>query len=157
MHLAWTAQTSTPTTRSLALTLGVSAVAPLQPTLFAPVDTSTGVKVRPLLSWGTAGPSDRIFGDGFEGVPLQGPPSGALSYTVEVATDSGFTNIVTSATVTTTSWTVDIILSDTTQYFWHVIPHNYCGDGPTSATFSFTTGVPGQCPTGTTPSTVYPG
>ncbi len=34
-------------------------------------------------------------------------------------------------------------------------PHNYCGDGAVSATFSFTTGVPGQCPAGTTATTLF--
>ena len=79
-----------------------------------------------------------------------GGTTDALSYTVEVATDSAFTNIVTSATVTTTQWTVDMTLDATTTYYWRVTPHNYCGDGAVSATFSFTTGVPGQCPSGTT-------
>lgn len=104
------------------------------------------------MSWG----SDRIFEDGFDDSPL--PPLGgsdALSYTVEVATDSAFNNIVTSDTVTTTFWFVDETLTPSTTYYWRVIPHNYCADGPTSATFSFTTGVPGTCPAGSSSTTVY--
>jgi len=149
--------TSASTTRNLALTLGVSANAPSAVQLITPIDTASEVKVRPTLSWG-AGGNDRIFGDGFDGTPLPPPPGGptdALSYTVEVATDSAFTDIVASATVETTSWAVDVTLDSTTQYYWRVTPHNYCGDGPVSATFSFTTGVPGECPAGTTASTLY--
>lgn len=144
-------------TRTLALTLGVSANAPSSVQLITPIDTAAEVKVRPTLTWG-AGGNDRIFGDGFDGTPLPPPPGGptdALSYTVEVATDSAFTDIVASATVETTSWAVDVTLDSTTQYYWRVTPHNYCGDGPVSATFSFTTGVPGECPAGTTASTLY--
>jgi hypothetical protein len=149
--------TNASTTRSLALTLGVSANAPSAVQLITPIDSATEIKVRPTLSWG-AGGNDRIFGDGFDGTPLPPPPGGtldALSYTVEVATDSAFTDIVASATVETTSWAVDVTLDSTTQYYWRVTPHNYCGDGPVSATFSFTTGVPGECPAGTTISTLY--
>jgi len=150
--------TSGASTRSLALTLGVSATAPSAVTLISPSDAATEVKVRPTLTWGTGG-NDSIFADGFDGTPPAPRPNGsstdALSYTVEVATDSAFTDIVASATVETTEWTVDVTLDSTTQYYWRVTPHNYCGDGPVSSTFSFTTGVPGECPAGTTISTLY--
>ncbi|MEO7935891.1 MAG: hypothetical protein ABIR27_06510 [Dokdonella sp.] len=138
--------------RSIVLELGVSATSAAQPVLRAPSNTRTDAKIRPKLTWG----SDRIFEDGFDNSPL--PPLGgsdALSYTVQVATDSSFTNIVASDTVTTTEWNVDISLNSNTTYFWRVIPHNYCADGPTSATFSFTTGVPGTCPAGTVSTTVF--
>jgi hypothetical protein len=149
--------TSGASTRTLSLSLGVSANAPEAVQLIAPADTAAEVKVRPTLSWGS-GVNDRLFGDGFDGTPLPPPPGGttdALSYTVEIATDSAFTNVVASATVETTTWTADVTLDSTTTYYWRVTPHNYCGDGPVSATFSFTTGVPGQCPSGTTASPLY--
>jgi hypothetical protein len=149
--------TSGSLTRNLALELGVSATAPATVTLVTPVDTAAGVKVRPVLNWGTIDPNDRVFGDGFDGAPL--PPvfvtSTALDYLVEVATDAAFTNIVTSTTVQATTWTVDTTLASTTQYYWRVTPRNYCGPGLPSPTFSFTTGTPGTCPAGTTISTVY--
>ena len=149
--------TSGSTTRSVALSLGVSATAPAAVTLLTPLDAAAGVKVRPLLVWGSAA-GDDIFADGFDGGTRSGTRNparspDALSYTVDVATDSAFTNIVTSATVETTSWAVDVMLDATTTYFWRVTPHNYCGDGAVSATFSFTTGVPGECPAGTTSTT----
>ena len=117
-------------TSAVDLELGVSAAAPAAPTLTSPANGINGTKVRPLLTW-TAVP-------------------GALTYLVEVSSNAGFTAIVASATVTTNSWTVDTTLSSTTQYFWRVRPTNYCGNGATSAVFSFTTGTPGTCPVGTT-------
>jgi hypothetical protein len=138
--------------RSLALELGISSTSARQPVLLSPANAGTGAKVRPRLSWD----NDRIFGETFDGTTL--PPLGgsdALSYTVEVATDAGFSNIVASDTVTTTYWFVDVGLDPSTTYYWRVTPHNYCADGPTSQTSSFTTGIPGTCPAGTTISTVY--
>ncbi|MEO7433819.1 MAG: hypothetical protein ABIR62_17770 [Dokdonella sp.] len=149
--------TSGSLSRSIALELGVSATAPQVVTLLSPTNTAAGVKVRPVLNWGTLDLTDRIFGDGFDGVAP--PPifttSSALQYLVEVATDSAFTDIVASATVQGTTWTVDTTLDANTQYFWRVTPSNYCGPSAPSATFSFTTGTPGTCPAGTTASTVY--
>jgi len=120
--------------RTLNLELGVSATAPTAPTLSTPANNATGVKVRPHLTW-TAAP-------------------GALTYLVEVSTSNTFVPLVTSATVTGTSWDVDVTLDNSTQYYWRVKPTNYCGDGAVSAVFTFTTGVPGTCPGGTTLSTV---
>jgi len=117
-------------TSAVSLELGVSAAAAAAPTLTAPANAATGVKVRPVLTW-TAVP-------------------GALTYVVEVSTNVGFTAIVASATVTTNTWTVDTTLASTTQHFWRVRPTNYCGNGANSAVFTFTTGAPGTCPTGTT-------
>jgi hypothetical protein len=150
------AATSGSLARNITLQLGLSANGPSQVLLLSPLDVATGVNVYPTLTWGTGG-DDRIFGDGFDGttLPPVPVPTDALSYTVEVATDPGFATIVASATVPTTSWTIDTLLGASTQYYWRVTPHNYCGDGPVSATFSFSTGVPGQCPAGSTATTVY--
>jgi hypothetical protein len=150
--------TSGSTTRTLALSLGVSANAPAATQLVSPPDAAPEVKVRPTLVWGSGTTVDEIFTDGFDGTPPKpngGSSTDALNYTVEVATDPSFTNVVASATVETTSWTVDVTLDATTTYYWRVTPHNYCGDGAVSSTFSFTTGVPGQCPSGTTSTTVF--
>ncbi|HJT99340.1 MAG TPA: hypothetical protein VJ696_13565 [Rhodanobacteraceae bacterium] len=143
-------------THSFPIELGLSATAPGAPELMAPADAAAEVFVYPTLTWGEGG-NDSIFADGFDGGPTApaGTSGGALSYTVEVATDAAFTDIVASATVTTTSWTVDTLLDPTTTYYWRVTPHNYCGDGTVSQTFSFTTGVPGVCPSGTTATTVF--
>ena len=147
--------TSGSTTHSLPLQLGVSATNPATVQPQAPTNGAAGVKIYPVLSWGAL-VADRIFGDGFDGTGLPAPPpTDALGYTVDVATDSGFTQIVATATVTTTSWAVNVPLDGSTLYYWRVTPHNYCGDGVPSATYSFTTGVPGMCPVGTTASTIY--
>jgi hypothetical protein len=143
-------------TRSIALELGISEAPATAVQLTAPANAATGTKVYPLLSWGPMS-TDRIFGDGFDGTGL--PPIGttdALSYRVEVASDAGFGTIVVSKIVTgATSWTVDTPLAANTTYYWRVIPQNHCGDGQVSATFSFTTGTPGECPAGTTRTTVF--
>lgn len=122
-------------TRVQPIELGISSTAPAAATLTAPVDDATGVKVRPTLSW--------------QAVP------GALSYEVELASDAGFTNVIASAIVIGTSWGSTATLDSETEYFWRVTARNYCGDGAVSAVSSFTTGVPGQCPGGTTPTVVF--
>jgi hypothetical protein len=141
-------------TRTLALSLGISANNPARERLQSPADAATEVKVRPTLTWAV---DDTLFANGFENASSSpaGEGTDALNYTVEVATDSDFANIIASATVETTSWTLDTTLDSTTTYYWRVTPHNYCGDGPVSTTFSFTTGVPGECPSGTTATTLY--
>lgn len=151
--------TSGADTRSIALELGLSAAQSASVRLIAPVDTTSGTKTHPLLTWGPlSNKNDRIFGDYFDGTVLPPPPevpTDALTYKVEVASDAAFGTIVASKIVATTSWTVDTALNATTQYWWRVTPQNHCGDGPTSDTFSFTTGVPGECPAGTTRTTLF--
>ena len=62
----------------------------------------------------------------------------AIDYFVEVATDSGFTNIVDSATIQATSFT-NTMLGANTQYFWRVTASNQCGSATPSTIFNFTT------------------
>ncbi len=145
-------------TRTLAgLSFGLSQTAPDAPHLVAPANASTGAKVRPTLRWEDMPVvTDRIFGDGFDGTaPPQADGSPALRYLVEVATDATFATIVASATVEGTSWASNVSLDNQTEYFWRVTPINYCGNGMPSATYSFTTGVPGQCPSGTSATQVF--
>ncbi|MCE3005134.1 MAG: hypothetical protein LW860_20925, partial [Xanthomonadaceae bacterium] len=122
-------------TRTVPIQLGVSASLAGVPTLGAPANAATGVKLRPTLSWAA--------------VP------GAVRYRVEVSTSNTFATLVASSTVPTTSWIVDITLSPSTPYFWRVRADNYCGAGTFSAVRTFTTGVPGTCPAGTTLSAVF--
>jgi len=121
--------------RTSSLELGVSTAAAGAPSLVAPANNATGIKILPTLSWNAV--------------------AGALTYNVQVSTNVGFTNIVASATVSGTSWKVSTALNQSTQYFWRVTPSNYCGAGATSPVFAFTTGLIGQCPSGTTISTVF--
>jgi hypothetical protein len=88
-------------------------------TLTAPANGATGVATSPTFTWTAL--------------------AGAASYTVDIATDAGFTNIVsTHSGITTTSYAASG-LNPATTYFWRVKPTNGCGDGTVSATFSFTT------------------
>jgi hypothetical protein len=103
-------------TKTLSLT--VSGALSGSPTLQAPANGATGVATSPTLSWQAL--------------------AGAASYTVDIATDAGFTNIVSTHSVTTTSYAASG-LNPATTYFWRVKPTNGCGDGTVSSTFSFTT------------------
>jgi subtilisin-like proprotein convertase family protein len=89
------------------------------PDLSAPANAAVNQPIQPTLSWAA--------------------DSGADQYTVEVATDSNFNNIVDSATVSTTSWQVGIALLGNTTYYWRVRSLNACGSGANSNVRSFTT------------------
>ena len=71
------------------------------------------------------------------------PVSSAVSYDLEISTNSGFSNIVYSATTGSTVHTPVFALDAMTQYFWRARASNSCGDGSFSATRSFTTGTGG--------------
>ena len=94
---------------------------PAAPALSMPADGATGVLTSPTLSWSAV--------------------SGAQGYLVEIATDSGFTNVVVSESTLSTSLEVVTPLAMETEYFWRVTATNACGTGIESVTRSFTTGV----------------
>lgn len=66
--------------------------------------------------------------------------SNANSYDVQVATDAGFTNIISSGNTTTTNYTV-AGLAQATNYYWRVVPKNVSCSGTYSSAFRFTTGT----------------
>lgn len=106
-------------TVSKTLPLSVAGALSGSVTLTAPADAATGVSTSPTLTWQAL--------------------SGAASYTVEIATDAAFTNIVaTQSGISGTSYAASG-LSPSTTYYWRVKPTNGCGDGTVSAVFSFTT------------------
>jgi subtilisin-like proprotein convertase family protein len=90
-----------------------------QATLTSPANAATGVSSTPTYTWGAI--------------------SGATSYDIQIATDAGFTAIVTSTNVATNSYTQSPALSNNTTYYWRVRAVNACGNGTYSTTFSFTT------------------
>jgi len=91
-----------------------------KPSLLSPKNKAKGISTTPALSWSKV--------------------SGASSYEVQVATDSGFTNIVASAKdLSSTPWVVAPILSVDTTYFWRARAINPCGLGPWSSIWSFKT------------------
>lgn len=68
----------------------------------------------------------------------------ALSYLVEIATDTNFSNIIQTAETTTNTFTTNTLSMQTT-YYWRVKPKNGCGEGSFSTAFSFTTTTPSYC------------
>lgn len=97
--------------------------------LTAPADTTFDTPARPTFTW------DVI--------------ANAEAYSIEIATDVGFTTIVDTATVLTNTYTPENDLASDTDHFWRVTAANSC-DKSVSAVFSFTTNVaPGTCALGT--------
>jgi subtilisin-like proprotein convertase family protein len=109
-------------TQTKTVTLTITNGVPTATNLQTPANAAIGVGYNPTLSWAAI--------------------AGATSYTVEVATDNAFTNIIETTTGTiTNNHQVGITLTGSTQYFWRVKANNGCGAGVFSAPFSFTTGV----------------
>ncbi|MFZ2488390.1 MAG: proprotein convertase P-domain-containing protein [Anaerolineae bacterium] len=103
------------------VTLNIATAAATAPTLTAPANATTGVATTPAFTWSAV--------------------SGASSYTIQVATDPSFSNIVASASgLTSTTWTPSSALLSDTVYYWRVQAVNSCG-GTWSAVFAFRTGV----------------
>ena len=96
---------------------------PAAPTLISPANGSTGITVTPLLDWSDV--------------------TGATSYGVQVATNSGFTNIVINVTGLTGSGYVvpSGILTNGVTYYWRANAANSSGSSPWSAQWNFTTVV----------------
>ncbi len=100
--------------------LGVSAGLPGIPALTSPTDGATDVSTRPTLTWSAA--------------------AGAQTYTLEVATDGTFQNIVLSLSgLGDTMHAVDTQLSPAVEHYWRVKATNGCGDSEYSAAWRFTT------------------
>jgi hypothetical protein len=93
---------------------------PAAPTLVSPASGATNASLTVLLDWNAV--------------------TGALSYEIQVATDSSFSNVVRGTSgLTATQWTVSPGLSASTTYYWRVRALTSCGVGAWSATRSFTT------------------
>lgn len=123
--------------RTTDIVLNVATSVPSQSTLVSPANFATGVALQPTLSWTGA---------------AQG-----VGYEVEVATDSEFTNIVFTGSVTSgTSIAVTPALATNTQYYWRVRSSNVCGDGEYSRVQRFrTTSAPGACGPASTPADFF--
>jgi subtilisin-like proprotein convertase family protein len=89
-------------------------------TLIYPANLQTGIPTTLTLTWP--------------------PNANATAYDVQVATDDNFSNIVTSATVTTNSLDVTDLL-DATNYVWRVLPKNNACVGNYSTANLFKTGL----------------
>ncbi|MFK8029353.1 MAG: proprotein convertase P-domain-containing protein [Gammaproteobacteria bacterium] len=105
--------------RATQLVLTVATATPGVAALAAPVNGATEQASSPTFSWASS--------------------SQAATYTIEIATDAGFANVVASDQVSGTSYTLPSSLAPQTTYFWRVTADNVCGESTPSATFSFTT------------------
>ncbi|UCC48789.1 MAG: fibronectin type III domain-containing protein [Gemmatimonadota bacterium] len=95
-----------------------SGTPPDPPVLVSPADGALDLSLTPTLSW---------TGDGD-------------NFTVQVATDTEFANIVDEAVVSTTEYTAAVgALDYSTTYFWRVNASNANGTSDFSAVWSFTT------------------
>lgn len=92
---------------------------PGPPALSAPADQADNVPLAAELAWSA--------------------PPFAVSYTVLVATDAAFANLVVAQTTDANQLTLVDRLAPNTHYYWKVQAHNTFGAGPYSAVFQFTT------------------
>ncbi len=105
--------------------------------LLTPANNTVNQPLRPVFSWQ--------------------PAAGAISYTIEIAADAAFNNVVDSATgLTNPSYTPGSDLNTSTIYYWRVRAGNGCGSGIFTAAFRFNTVAdPGDCPLGYLPNSLY--
>lgn len=100
------------------VTLIIQSNVPGAPTLVTPLNMAMN-QINPLLTWS--------------------PQPESETYSIEVATDLGFSNIIASATgLTVNIFQTNNLMSNTT-YYWRVRGVNGCGTGSYSPIFSFTT------------------
>ncbi len=112
--------TNATTTQTKTIALTITNGVPSATSLTAPLDAATGIGYTPNLTWAAI--------------------AGVTAYTVQVATDAGFTTIVATGNSTANNYTVAPALQGNTTYFWRVLAANGCGAGVYTAPFSFTTG-----------------
>jgi hypothetical protein len=125
--------TSTTGTKTRSVGLGLFNAVPGVVTLISPANGATNQPARPTFEWAAA---------------TQGG-----TYRLQVATDSGFVNLVIDESgIAGTTFTPDSDLATNTEHWWRVRANNACGDGAWSAARSFTTlAMPGDCGVGTVP------
>ena len=93
---------------------------PGTPTLASPANGATGIPINPILSWNAA--------------------YLASSYTIQVSADSNFTTTIISQSVTTgTSYSVNVLLTNDTKYYWRVNSTNKDSTSAWSSVWSFKT------------------
>lgn len=106
--------------RQVGFSVTIAATAPAAATLSTPPNNAVDISLSPSFAWTAV--------------------ASAVSYEVDIATDSGFSNIVDSGSVTTPSYTSSTTLDPETLYYWRVRAINPCGNGAYSTTSQFTTG-----------------
>ncbi len=116
-----------PTLRNTQVVLNLAVADPGAPAPASPADGADGLGLQPTLTWAAAA-------DG-------------MTYSLEVATDAGFGDVVYSVTgLTGLSHTLGTPLDYGTEYYWRATAANVC-NSTTGSAFSFTTlPSPGDCP-----------
>ena len=123
-----------PLQHSTTLNLTLTNSAPIAPTLLTPANGASSQPLQPVFTWSA--------------VPQ------AVSYTIQIASDSGFTTIIDTATTSEPTYTALSELPSNTRLYWRVTANNACGQNQASY-FSFTTlALPGDCPLDTTVQTL---
>jgi hypothetical protein len=100
---------------------GLIRAVPLTPTLVQPENGAAGISLAPRLTW------SRI--------------PGALTYRMQVSTDSGFSAVSYSDSTITDTTRMLPVLAPGATFFWRVNAANVVGSGPWSETHRFTTVV----------------
>jgi len=108
-----------PISQSTVFNLMVSSESPAASNVTSPADNSTGVGTSPLIEWAAT--------------------VDAVGYTLQIATDASFTDVVYSTTTDETNHQIGLSLSPDTTYFVRVQASNDCGNSDWSETTSFTT------------------
>lgn len=132
-HYALTLEASSASgPQSRALALDVANAVAAAPIANTPGDGAGNQLERPVFSWEAS--------------------AQAVDYTIEIARDADFGQIVQSATVAALTWTPPSALDTGTRYYWSVRANNACGSGTFGAPRAFTTAAaPGDCPLDTKP------
>lgn len=104
-----------------------------QPTLLTPTDQASNQPARPTFAWNAV--------------------ANAASYTLHVATDPTFTNLVLEESgIAEAQFSPDADLATNSRFYWRVQAVNPCGASTMSATFEFVTAAqPGDCDFTSTP------
>jgi hypothetical protein len=129
--------TSTTGTKSRTVNLDLFTATPSAVNLLTPADAAGNTPVQPTFTWQAV--------------------SAGGTYTIEVASDAGFSNIIETASgLTGTTYTLNATLNTSSTYYWRVRAGNACGTGSFSAVRSFTTVPgPGDCGPGTSPVQLF--
>jgi hypothetical protein len=117
--------------------LEVFTALPGEVVLVSPPDGEMNVPTRPTFEW-------------------QAAPNGG-TYTIEIAADPGFADVVDSASgLTGTSYTPALDLDTNQIFYWRVRPVNGCGEDADSEVRSFVTvPAPGDCALGVAPTELF--
>ncbi len=107
-------------TNTIDVSLAIEGGIPTMPALTSPTDGQTDTALSVDLVWSAV--------------------TDAATYTVQTATDAGFTANLTSDVAASTTFTTPL-LNASTQYFWRVKSTNSCGESSYSAARNFTTAM----------------